>query len=892
MTRYRGAGFIEEFRHMLNHTGGVWFYFIPEEKPSTDPKKPNPPEVAPLSSHFAGKAWLDLRSLAFSSVRSVEVCSSLAGSADAAYVLADEPSLASSRSFVRLSLELSRNMAKPDPAESNIALEQLLPKHEKVSKYPSSNDAACIYVECVERCLQHMFRDCSRGAFKESVPGVIEVLKEAGSYNEIRQDLRAAIVHVTRERLRKDTHIVPGKPLEGDVRREFMSDLYTYLTSAMTHVLDDLRKSATPGLGACAGAPGSLTGLSAHGSVAATPDGFRLPDGRGPRRSQSKAHSTPDGGSTPAGKAGPRATLVVPEEPSNASCSPSRARVSALLQSFDELSSPSGRRLAADERMDSRAGAEGTEDSFDPQYPQPVNSIAAVLVESASVRRARESLNAAVHPGMRCERLALEAEMVGNWDRAAQNTQNRLVLEEYSHDPHAWILYAKFCARSRGRQAAAEEALRQAVKLLADPGVPRLPETEREVDFMLACLLLDRERHDEAIRVFRVWHQKDFTDPLCRFLLGLALFLADEEAEAMPLLQSVARPRTWFEGVDSDRAVAEKLRACVDGPEINVASYVACLEKLLDFGLPTLTLTFIDQCGILPPEILRSEPIALMDAKACVMDRDYTGALRTLEKLISRGDASRETFRLAGETYAMVQEFDRALQALMQALNFEPKFTEPVVYVRLGHVFLAKKRWKHARDAFLRSIQFMPTAEAWNGVAYAEYRSEELQTSYEALCEASLLDNEKPELWALLALVHLRFRNFDAADHSLKQCLRFDPDCFDLLLEVSAELSRKGLKPELAECLARSSLHAKDSGPGHAALADALAQQGQAEPAVAESLTAIEMLVDQPDQRRGVFERALKLCEELPDGAALSEAVQDAQRIADLRHAERAQSPV
>jgi hypothetical protein len=39
LTRYRGAGFIQDFRYMLNHTGGVWFYFNPEEKPSSDPKK-------------------------------------------------------------------------------------------------------------------------------------------------------------------------------------------------------------------------------------------------------------------------------------------------------------------------------------------------------------------------------------------------------------------------------------------------------------------------------------------------------------------------------------------------------------------------------------------------------------------------------------------------------------------------------------------------------------------------------------------------------------------------------------------------------------------------------------------------------------------------------------
>ena len=64
-------------------------------------------------------------------------------------------------------------------------------------------------------------------------------------------------------------------------------------------------------------------------------------------------------------------------------------------------------------------------------------------------------------------------------------------------------------------------------------------------------------------------------------------------------------------------------------------------------------------------------------------------------------------------------------------------------------------------------------AQAWSGVAYAEFRSDELSTCYEAraidawgpredmlgstlqqaLCEANLLDNERTDVWALLCLV-------------------------------------------------------------------------------------------------------------------------------------------
>jgi len=190
---------------------------------------------------------------------------------------------------------------------------------------------------------------------------------------------------------------------------------------------------------------------------------------------------------------------------------------------------------------------------------------------------------------------------------------------------------------------------------------------------------------------------------------------------------------------------------------------------------------------------------------------------------------------LAGESYLQIQEFDRALQALQTSLSFEQKFDDPAIYIRLGSVLLVKKRWKQAREAFLRSIQSQATAEAWSGVAYAEYRSEELQTSYEALCEANVLDNERADVWAQLCLVHLRTENWDAADHACRHCLSLEPQCEDLLLEVASEHQRRERQLTLAEACARRALHVRDSGQGHGVLADVLAQNGQVEASVLEA---------------------------------------------------------
>jgi len=808
MVRYRGKAFVEEFRQMLNNAGGVWFYFNAEEKPSTDPKKPNPPEVGDVTRQCNGAAWLDLRELIAPKMHRAASCCALEPSSEVVKEAGEsEPLLQSSSTFVRLSLELSLDVTPDEPQELKIHPKKLLPHHD-INMFPDSADSAAMYREAVERSFNAICNDCC-GGVQGGVQGAITQLKEVGRYEELKTGLRNSVVQVFRERLRKDTSAIPGKPLRGKARDEFISSTYSYLQLTVAEVLDELR--AAP---------------------------------QAPERPPPAAEPVEEGS-----RPGSRPSIAMAPVPIGSKSSPV--------------------------------------DDVQPVAPEeaPILSVAAMLAESIASRKAREVLGAATNESMRCSRLAYEAELVGNWERAAGLLQNRFLLEELNlrEDPHEWIAFAKFCGRSRGRSAAAEEALRQAVRLLAD-GKHVQEDTELEVDIFLACLLLDRGRHEEAIEVFQSWHEKDFANGTFRFLLGLALFLRCRFEEAKPYLESVGKPREWFQGLPDHDAVINKLKAFrqSDGPS-DVAPYAAICDKLLSFGLPSLVFTFLDQTKTLPQASLDSEGMVLIDAKASSMDRDFAAACSRLEPLLAGGHASKEAWRLAGESYLQIQEFDRALQALQTSLSFEHKFDDPAIYIRLGSVLLVKKRWKQAREAFLRSIQSQATAEAWSGVAYAEYRSEEYQTSYEALCEANILDNERADVWAQLCLVHLRTENWDAADHACRHCLGLDPQCEDLLLEVASEYHRRERQLTLAEACARRALQVRDSGQGHGVLADVLAQNGQAENSVLEAQIAIKMLTDQPELRKAIFAKALKLCEELDD-APLAESLHAVQKIADEQH--------
>jgi tetratricopeptide (TPR) repeat protein len=384
---------------------------------------------------------------------------------------------------------------------------------------------------------------------------------------------------------------------------------------------------------------------------------------------------------------------------------------------------------------------------------------------------------------------------------------------------------------------------------------------------MLTCLLLDRGRDSEAVAAFEEWHRQDLADPFINFLLGLTRFLTGDEEGARLLFLAVSKERQWFAGLPDDTAISDKVKLYNDGEAIldDPKPYVACLEQLLDFCIPSLVFTFLDQTKTLPDEVLALPKVALVDAKASALQKDYAAAAERIERSLADNDGAGSfgAWWLAGECHFQLRAYDKALHALQQAIAADANPSDPAVFIRQGHVLLLKKRWPQARDAFLRSIRCKPTAESWSGVAHAEYRSEHLHTCYEALCEASLLDNERWDIWGQLVLLHLRNENSSLADQCFRQCLVQGPDSDELLLEIAGEYNKRKCGTTAAEAAVRFAMQIRDSGSARALMAEAIWNQNESEEAVLLAEEAIRLLQDQPEQRRAIFEKASGWCSAL-----------------------------
>ena len=93
--------------------------------------------------------------------------------------------------------------------------------------------------------------------------------------------------------------------------------------------------------------------------------------------------------------------------------------------------------------------------------------------------------------------------------------------------------------------------------------------------------------------------------------------------------------------------------------------------------------------------------------------------------------------RLLGEAKFHLSKFEEANELLLTVeRRGPPTLFAPTLYLRLGTTFLVLSKWKEASGFFLKSVREQGGfAEAWVGLAFAAYRSDDIERAYEALQE-------------------------------------------------------------------------------------------------------------------------------------------------------------
>ena len=81
---------------------------------------------------------------------------------------------------------------------------------------------------------------------------------------------------------------------------------------------------------------------------------------------------------------------------------------------------------------------------------------------------------------------------------------------------------------------------------------------------------------------------------------------------------------------------------------------------------------------------------------------------------------------------------------------------------------------------------------SWLGVGICCYRLEQLEEAKNALCEANILNNKAPEVWAYLSLICLKTNKPLEAEQAYKYAMKLNLDNPELLDEIHALQEKVG----------------------------------------------------------------------------------------------------
>lgn len=160
-------------------------------------------------------------------------------------------------------------------------------------------------------------------------------------------------------------------------------------------------------------------------------------------------------------------------------------------------------------------------------------------------------------------------------------------------------------------------------------------------------------------------------------------------------------------------------------------------------------------------------------AQINILKKEFANAKKILEDSLQISYEQPDTWALLGHVNYFMGDAEGAQKCYERTLAFVNDATDMhSVYLRLASIYLQEKQFDKARKTFLLACQSNPSSVSWLGVGIACYRMDNISEAEECLCEANILNNMDPEVWAYLSLVCLKKQRKYEAEQSFKYALK------------------------------------------------------------------------------------------------------------------------
>lgn len=182
-----------------------------------------------------------------------------------------------------------------------------------------------------------------------------------------------------------------------------------------------------------------------------------------------------------------------------------------------------------------------------------------------------------------------------------------------------------------------------------------------------------------------------------------------------------------------------------------------------------------------------SPSLSLAEARLHLHREEYHKALACLDTAIQMDLQDSNAWALKGHAHFLLGEFPEARDAYERTINYvKLPGCIHAVYLRLAEIYLQDREYVRARETLLHACRKSPSSLSWRGVGITCYQLGELKQAEDALCEANILNNLDPVIWAYLTLVCLQTDRIVEAEQAYKFAVKCGLSDGDLIGQIQA----------------------------------------------------------------------------------------------------------